>query len=138
VGCETGLLARPSLLSASDRFEQHLEITPSLGAKDFAALVSRIPAAMQHDETLEADINHKQSALDELHSRQQSIVTDQMRIRSNFASVLFNSQLHTRYPSMLESQEPQLGTVGDQTDAVERQLNQAKGALKAFLANLTI
>jgi hypothetical protein len=94
--------------------------------------------AMRHAETLEADINHKQSALDELHSHQQSIVTDQMRVRSNLASVPFNSQLHTRYLSMLESQETQLGTLGDQTDAAERQLNQAKDALKAFLADLTI
>jgi len=95
-------------------------------------------AAMQHAETLEADINHKQSALDALHSHQQSIVTDQMRVRSNLASVPFNSQLHTRYLSMLESQETELGTLGDQTDAAERQLSQAKDALKAFLADLTI
>jgi hypothetical protein len=95
-------------------------------------------AAMQHAETLEADITHKQSALDALHSHQQAIVTDQMRVRSNLASVPFNSQLHTRYLSMLEGQETELGTLGDQTDAAERQLDQAKDALKAFLANLNI
>jgi hypothetical protein len=95
-------------------------------------------AAMQHAETLQGDIEGKQSALDELRSHQQSIVTDQMRIRSNLMSVPLNSALHTRYLSLLEAQENQLATLRDQAADAEKKLDQAKEALTTYLANLTI
>jgi len=95
-------------------------------------------AAMQHAETLQADIEGKQSALDELRSHQQSIVTDQLRIRSNLVSVPLNSALHTRYLSLLEAQENQLATLRDQAADAEKKVDQAKDALTTYLANLTI
>jgi chaperonin cofactor prefoldin len=95
-------------------------------------------AAMQHAETLRADIDSKQSALNELRGNEQTIVTDQSRIRSNLMSVPRDSQLHTRYLSLLETQENQIATLHDQTADAEKQLDQARNALKAYLAGLTM
>ncbi len=93
---------------------------------------------MQHAETLRADIDSKQSALNELRGNEQTIVTDQSRIRSNLMSVPRDSQLHTRYLSLLETQENQIATLHDQTADAEKQLDQARNALKAYLAGLTM
>jgi hypothetical protein len=133
-----------SLRVTLDRQDTELRSLTEVDFTEFQMLATgddvpkALRAAMQHAETLQADIDGKQSALDGLRSHQQSIVTDQMRVRSNLVSVPLNSALHTRYLSVLEAQENQLATLRDQAADAETQLEHAKDALKTFLANLTI
>jgi hypothetical protein len=118
-------------LTADDSAELH-----TLASGDDVPKALR--AAMQQAETLQADFERKQSALDGLRVQQRSIVSDQTRIRSNLVSVPPNSALHTRYLSLLETQENQLATLRDQQADAEKQVEQAKDALATYLANLTI
>ncbi len=93
---------------------------------------------MQHAETLRADIDGKQWALNELRGNEQSIVTDQSRIRSSLMSVPRTANcIRAIYPC-LETQENQIARLHDQTADAEKQLDQARNALKAYLAGLTM
>ena len=101
-------------------------------------LSPELRAAMTRAATLRTELDRRAVALKELRDRRGEMVADQDRIRRNLAAVPVNSELQRRYLAQLQQQENDLGTLGTQTDAAQRGVSEAEGALKAFIGSISM
>ena len=94
--------------------------------------------ALQRAVELRRDVDRRQAALEALQAQQQTIVTDQTRIRGNLMSVPANSELHRRYLAKMQSQEDELSALLDQQDAARKALDQAKETFGTYVDGLKL
>jgi hypothetical protein len=109
---------------------------------DVLAMNTDIPpplhAAMQQAVALRDEVTRRKKALEDLHSREAGIVTDQGRVRDNLRSVPADSELQRRYLATLQGQEDDLDSLRQQEASAEKQAAAAQDALKTYLSNLTL
>ena len=123
--------------------EERVQLT-TLSPARLAALASEgqllpaLRAALTRAGALRTELDRRSGVVDDLKARQAAIFADQERLRHNLAAVPAGSELQRRYLATMQKQETDLGSLATQTEAASRAVTEADGALKDFLAGMTL
>lgn len=87
---------------------------------------------------LNSEVRRAEERIREVEREREEISQDQSRIRQNMSGIDRTSQLYKRYIEKLDAQETRLEEMGNQADALRRDLEGKREAYRAYLANLSV